>query len=441
MESYDVAIVGASVPGLCLANYLVKKGMRIAMVDIRNFKKIGQSIELEMFSERAIDYLEKMFNIRIPKKFIESRSEYVEFKSMNGKGIKIDQKAYLINKRELSAYLMGKIIDKDNFDLYDRHNVRGLITHNNDIIGIRIHNISRGTIKDLVAKTIVDSSGSSSIIRRLTKDNGFFNKEVEDYDKLIVRKEELILEEVELDGTVIILSPSEIGRGYMSISKGRDDKILFDFGTAPRHKGANDQLDNYKKIIFGDNILKINRFEQEEVLIRRPFLSLVYKNVVLLGSPGSQINPLVPNDILFKLKAAYIAGTTISSIGDEKVTTKKLWNYNKEFMAKAGVDIAILEATRDYLTSFGDNDLDYVLENKVVPKELFYIFGNARPQGGLVQTKLLIKPRIMKKSLALRSYINKIKELFESYPDYDEFHIWKKKVKSSINKVRESFLI
>lgn len=125
--NYEVVIVGASIPGLCVANFLIKKGIKTLLVDLKNTKRIGESVSGNIFTDNTVMFLKNAFGIRIPAKFIEKKISSVSISSIGKKSIEVDISAYIINKKQFSSYLLGKALTNKNFDFLERHHVTGII--------------------------------------------------------------------------------------------------------------------------------------------------------------------------------------------------------------------------------------------------------------------------------------------------------------------------
>ncbi|PJA22209.1 hypothetical protein COX58_02640, partial [archaeon CG_4_10_14_0_2_um_filter_Archaea_38_6] len=188
-DEFDVIIAGASISGLCMANYLANKGIKILIVDLNRIKSIGESVGGKILTEEAVTFLKNTFNIRIPAKFVEKKVDNTSIGLIKGSELLIGTDYYIINKKLLSSYLLGKIIDSENVTLLERHNIIGLLEDDRLINGLKIKDMSRGIVKEVKAKIVVDSSGSTAFIRRKVMKNRFFPRDINEFDKAVVYEE------------------------------------------------------------------------------------------------------------------------------------------------------------------------------------------------------------------------------------------------------------
>ena len=72
---YDALIVGASIEGLCVANYFALNGKKVAIVELMPIKKMGNEDKCALLSGKTIEILKEFYQIRIPSKFIENEFE------------------------------------------------------------------------------------------------------------------------------------------------------------------------------------------------------------------------------------------------------------------------------------------------------------------------------------------------------------------------------
>ncbi|PIX44054.1 hypothetical protein COZ55_00680, partial [archaeon CG_4_8_14_3_um_filter_38_5] len=104
-DEFDVIIAGASISGLCMANYLANKGIKILIVDLNRIKSIGESVGGKILTEEAVTFLKNTFNIRIPAKFVEKKVDNTSIGLIKGSELLIGTDYYIINKKLLSSYL------------------------------------------------------------------------------------------------------------------------------------------------------------------------------------------------------------------------------------------------------------------------------------------------------------------------------------------------
>jgi len=442
-KEYDVIIVGASVSGLCMANFLAKKGINILIIDLKKIKDIGNGIDDKIVTEESIDFLKNAFDIRIPAKFIENKVEKIHIGSINQSCVEVNTNYYIVNKKLFSAYLLGKIIELENVSVLEKHEIFDLLEEDKKIVGVKVKDISRGINLDFFGKIIVDASGSTAIIRRKIKPNRFFLNELDDFDTAVYYQESL-----KTNGTNIVpkllFDPSSIKAGYVFITPKKDSLVL-GIGINEKTKNIKKLFTDYKnELINPENETTLLESSKGIIPLRRPLDSFVYRNIMLLGDSACQVNPLVNNDISYGLKGSYFASKAIlDALKNSIINTQSLWSYNTNFMRELGAKCAFLECIRDFFSSLSTEEFDFIFNENIIPSSLIenlddklnrrdVIFNNAR---------LFLKPKLFHKFLKLSDYSKNMKFLYDNYPSYDDFAVWKQKLGENLENIRKSFLV
>lgn len=441
-EVYDVIIVGGSINGLCMANYLVNKGIRVIVIDLKRIKNIGESHSGKIISNASVIFLKNSFNIRIPVKFIENKVDTTTLSSINGVSMNVKGEYYILDKKLFSAYLIGKIIDDENFTILEKHNVIDLVEQGRDFTGVKVQNVSRGTVKSIKGRIIVDASGSTGIIRRKVPNNRFFENEIEDFDRGIVYEECVELEE-KIKNPKLFFDPSELGAGYFWAVPQKDKTVCLGIAVTGKTGNVKKKFMEYKKKILMEKDVRFLSSQTTIVPLRRPLNSFVYRNILLTGSSACQVNPLIVNDISCGIKGAYYASKAIlKALNFENVHTKHLWSYNFNFMRDLGGRCCLLESVRDFFVSLSTPSFEFIIENQVVTPELVENLEDRFRRRDLFNTsRLLFKPRLLKKFLKLANYTTKMKDYYNNYPKYDDYAVWKQRLTNEVSKIRNSFLV
>ncbi len=442
-ESYDVIIVGASISGLCMSNYLAKKGLKILLIDLKNIKKLGEGASAKILSEESVLFLKNAFNIRIPAKFIMKEVSSTSIGSINHVSIDVNNKYYLINNKALATYLIGKIIDLENVDILERHMITGIIEEDRTFTGLNIKNLARGGDSIIKAKIFVDASGSTAALRRILPNNRFINNDIEDFDRAVIYEEVLEYDE-DVKKPKFYFDPSKINSGYVWVVP--EGKGLISVGMGVSGKKGNDKklFTEYKNLLIDSTKARLITSGSGIVPLRRPLNSFVYRNVVLIGSSACQVNPLVSRDISFRLKGAYYASKAIlSALKGNMINTETLWSYNINYMRDFGWKSATLECVRDFFASLSTETFDFILENNIIPAALIESLQSSLKKRSLLfnNLKLVFKPRLFHKFAKLCDYSKNMKVLYDNYPEYDGFEAWKKKLNHELNSIRKSFLV
>lgn len=442
-EEYDVIMVGASLTGLCMTNYLANKGLRILLIDLKSIKRIGEGVSGKILSEEAVLFLKNAFNIRIPAKFINKEVNNTSIGSINNVKMEVSNHYYIIDKKLFSTYLLGKIIDYENVNVLERCMITEVIEEGRSFSGITIKNLARGTLSDFRGKIIVDASGSTAVLRRKIPHNRFFEKDLHDFDRAVIQ-EELLETSEKISNPKIIFDPSKINAGNIWVVSEGDNRISISMEVPGKSEMSKKDFEDYKNLLINNKEAKLLSSRTGLISIRRPLNSFVFKNALLVGSSACQVNPLITRDISFGIRGAYYASKAIlSAMKKEVISTETLWSYNISYMREYGWKNATLECVRDFFASLSTETLDFIIDNRIVPPNLLESLEGRLKKRELLfnNAKLFLKPRLLNKFVKLSDYSKHMKFLYDNYPDYDEFENWKKKLNNELRIIRESFLV
>jgi len=443
-DEFDVIIAGASISGLCMANYLANKGIKILIVDLNRIKSIGESVGGKILTEEAVTFLKNTFNIRIPAKFVEKKVDNTSIGLIKGSELLIGTDYYIINKKLLSSYLLGKIIDSENVTLLERHNIIGLLEDDRLINGLKIKDMSRGIVKEVKAKIVVDSSGSTAFIRRKVMKNRFFPRDINEFDKAVVYEEIIELNDEKIKHPMFYFDPSNLKSGYFWIIPEDGSRICVGIGVQGKSDNIKKLFDSYKNQLISSENAKIIEKGSGIITLRRPLNSFVYKNVMLVGSSACQVNPIIVRDISFGIKGAYYTSKAVlTGLKSDEIKNSNLWDYNINFMRDVGARCALLEGVRDFFSSLSTETFDFIIMNEVITSGLIENIGtNLRRRDVLFNTaKLFLKPRLLHKIIKLSNYSKRMEEYYNNYPAYDDFNTWKIKLNNELKNIRESFFV
>lgn len=442
-DYYDVIIAGASIPGLCLVNYLAGKGLKILIVDLKSFKRIGEGSSSKIITDESVLFLKNSFNIRIPVRFIKRKVENTRIASVNGSSMNVSTKYYILDKKLFSAYLIGKIIDLDNVTLLERHVIQDFIEEDRVLKGINVQDVSRGVVKKLFGKILVDSSGSTAVLRRKINPNRFFINDLDDFDRSVVY-EEVLETNAKVNQPVLFFDPSKLGAGYFWVIPEEGNNVCVGVGVSGKSTNIKPLFKEYKSKLLNDADSKLVSSNTGLIPMRRPLNSFVYRNLLLVGSSACQVNPLIVRDISYSVKGAYYASKAIlKALKLNSFNTKTLWDYNTNYMRDVGGRSALLEGVRDFFVSLSTPTFEFIIENNIItPTLVENINDRLRKRDVVFNTaKLFLKPRLLGKFVKLANFSANMKDYYSNYPFYDDFAVWKKKLSRELESIRNSFLV
>lgn len=440
---YDVIIVGASISGLCVAHYLLKKGYKVLLLDLKTSKRLGESVSGDIMRDETVLFLKENFDIRIPKLVIEHNIDMLNICCFEGSEIDIASKSYVVNKNALISYLLGKAMNYEKFEFLERYLVAGVEENNKKFVALKVQNMNTSAKSIVQAKVFVDASGPTAVLRRSIPENRFVQNEIEDFDRAVVYEETLKLANPIKD-TMLIFDPTRLQGGSLWLIPKKDNCASFGIGIPGLPSDIKKVFLDYKKNMPELSGAELVSSSSGVVPHRRPLNSLVFKNIVFVGGAACQVNPLITCYMDYGIKGAYYASKAIdAALKKSEINTESLWSYNSSYMKDMGSKSAIFECIRDFFTSLNSEEFNFIIEKKIVPAKLMERLEDGLRNRDILfnSAGLLLKPRLIHKFVRLVNYSKGIRKLYNNYEEYSGFLEWKNNLDSQISKVRESFMI
>ncbi|MDD4353732.1 MAG: hypothetical protein PHN56_04715 [Candidatus Nanoarchaeia archaeon] len=423
-NEYDLVIIGASFEGLCLAHYFALNKKKVAIIESDSIKKISDDDKSLILSEKNVEVLKEFFNIRIPSKFIEN-----SFKSFNlifgDKEEMIESESYLINEKQFLFYLIGKIIELENVNFFEKTNFVDFIMDNKRIAGVKIKTPAS---EELKAKIIIDASESKSAARSILKDNAYFSKFID--EKLKYPCYEALVENIDVHGLNFIIEPEKKDAGFFSIIPKNNGKAIMRLNLFDKIIDPEKYMREYLDKNF--SACKILKSKKEEYSIINPFFGFCYQNFLLVGSSAFQLNPFLKEDANLKLNACVsICKELENSFSIPDIYTNDLWNYNISFMRKYGYKLNFFNEIKSLILNLSSQEIDYLFESGNLNEWVTKIFSNEINKYSLIMP-LILKPSLMSKIMKFNYRIEKLKQSYSKYPEFDDFIVWKNGLKDLI---------
>ena len=172
---------------------------------------------------------------------------------------------------------------------------------------------------------------------------------------------------------------------------------------------------------------KIVSYGSGVVPTRKPLKTLAFSNVLVIGDAAFTANPIHGGGIGPSLTSAWVASKAIvNALELGAISTETLWIVNKLYIEAYGAKQGSLDFLRIFLQHLSDNDLNYLIEKKVISdNEFLEVSTTGDLRLSLVEkmlkairfirrTSLLFKLRI------LADYMKKAKQHYMAYPNSPE---------------------
>ena len=329
--------------------------------------------------------------------------------------------------------------EKAGAKIQDHAHVLEPIFDNGHITGVKFKHTKTKQMHEVQARITVDASGMSASLRRKMKDP-LIETTIELRDQAVCYREILELQEPfePADRCWIIMDDRYSPGGYIWIFPRGGNLANVGLGTQGGQGHRPKEL--YKQFLKTNPI-----FKDAKVIhggggaapIRRPLWSYVADGIVFIGDSGCHVNPIHGGGIGSAIEAGHIVAPIIrQAIESNDVSTSGLWAFNVEYNRKHyGQKIASLDLMRHLLQEVGNEEFDYVINNRILTTEdllranagegihLSTLDKAGRFIRGL--RKLGLLRRIQNVSKAMSEMLS----LYQNFPEApDTFDTWKQRV-------------
>ncbi len=426
MEHYEVVIAGAGIAGASAAYFLAKKGVKVLLVDIKSFSRAGDKACGDALGKHHIDEL----GIEPPKgeeleglvKGIDIYSPYEDVR------YRVLGDGYEINRIAFTQRFIREAVNHGATYLEKTQAVEPLFREGK-VAGLRLWSKERGTW-EVLANVVIDATGAARCIARKLPKDWPVSENLDLRDAVIAYREvRLLKDEVdEAEVLRIFLSKKVAPGGYW---------WFFPYSLNPRKVNVGLGVQGgmgypHPKELLYRYVFTRPEFRGSEVIeaggaiapTRRPLTSLVWDGVAVIGDAAYTVNPIHGGGKGSAMLSAYCVSEAISRALEEgDVSAKGLWSANLCFMKRYGSKQVILDIFRQFLQRLSDDDLEYGMRRKIIKEEdlnilslrgdleLSVVEKAMRLLAGLGRPSFLLKLRNVAK------YMNKARELCDSYPE------------------------
>jgi digeranylgeranylglycerophospholipid reductase len=478
---YDVIIAGGGMSGLLTASAIgsYSKGSAKVLVIDRNTpdepgKKTNNGwICGDAASKKSIQFIEKNIGIKYDYPELEHPVKGIYVYSPDHKTkVLFEGEGYILNRK---LFPRKQVKDAKSFGVEFKFGITAekLIAEDGYIRGVAGRDSSGRPFK-ATSKMVIDSSGSSSVLRKFLPIESYIEKEIDMDDMEATGRYLLEFDQGVEDETyftpeycLIHLDQVIAPAGYAWVFPKGKNKVNIGLGVSKsgldrRNKkfGLNDNLSTLIDKYVDDNpCIKNKRLSTNpddqgntkgnwQVPVRRQNDCMVANGFAVIGDAAWLPRPLDAGGIGPSMYASVILGKVVAhALEASDVSQEGLWPYNHEYMMTHGYQMASFEVLRRYLQTITNEQIDFGMKHFLTEEDINAITERRHPRFKAIQ---MLNPVLMMRvasnmdlAKGLRYTADKseaLVELNQKYPDNPKgFPEWKKQIVKEIDETKARF--
>ncbi len=444
---YDVIIAGAGIGGKVLGLKLAKAGYSTLLIDMKPREKIGLKVCGDGISASYFD------KIGIPKPQGDELASVIYASEVISPDKKhkliVKGEGYTIDRLKFEQRLLNDAL-KSGAGLMDETSVLRPIVKNNFVHGVVVKNLKTGEVREIRGRVTVDATGQAGALRIRLPNDMILEKHIDKFDIAAAYRD---IVEFDYDpgwgkeSIYIYLSHKYAPGGYTWIFPKGKRIANIGLGVQPVKNGPT-PVKLLKKFYEDWNIKPSKTIHTGGgfVPVRRPLSQIALNGMILVGDSASQANPLHGGGMGHAMIGAYIASMVISD-GLERKTgildINDLWPYAVEYMQADGAKNASLEIIRILLQGFTDEEINFIMKERIVSgEELYQIESKPKESGGvwskIIRAVMHGKFGLLNRLRIAKDLYSKIHEAFENYPENPKDIVeWHNKVNKIVKEARD----
>lgn len=438
--TYDVVVVGAGTAGAFAAYTLAKKGFKVALVDRKPADKIGEKVCGDAIGKHHF----VTTGLEPPKLGFDAESlfEGVRVFSPDKRNyITAFGEGYALNRRVFGQRILKSALDEGAV-LYDRCHAFKSLVEESWVKGVRVRDLKSGETRDLQAKIVMDASGATAVIRNTLPEGWWVSEKISRRDYIVAYREIVELEEeVNSRFADIFLDVEVAPGGYWWFFPKSKNVVNIGIGVQQGANAPNPKtryIRHVLPIIKKKGIVRTINSGGGIVPVRRTVSCMVWNGFIVVGDAACTANPIHGGGIGPSLLSALNASRTIEEAFEAgSPTLKNLWSYHHKYHSLYGAKQAALDILRIYLQKLTNDDLNFILDSKIVSDEELSSIGYEGELEMSILKKLNIalrlarRPTILREVKTVKDYMDRVKGLYLEFPRKpEEFLKWRNYVNS-----------
>ncbi len=453
-KGYDLIVVGAGTAGCACAIHAANKKLKVCIIDRKKKEKIGDKVCGNLISYGIMDWINTYLKLNYPKEgTINQKINLIETYSPDKKTIlKTESTFAMINRHKFGQALINDAI-KAGCKLYDSSICAEPVIKDNFVSGIKIKDVTTGSISILRSKIVVDASGAIPALREKVRlKDSFFESEIGEKDEVFSYREirKLAKPVSDPETSKIFISSKDAGGGYCWYFPEKEDVMNVGIGVCRRLDTAS-MKGNLLKIIADDPIFKDSKVLHAGggILPARKHLDcLVANGFMCAGDSASQISPISGGGITQSMMGGYMCAVVAAdAIKADDLSERGLWQLNLLYANRTGRETmgfnsamfdggsqAASDLLKIFTQNLSDKSLNFAMRNFIDSSMLSKMgAGDTSALSFSKKMKTIAKsithlPLLMKFNRIV-CLMGKVKSIYGRYPKTpDAFPEWKERL-------------
>ncbi len=478
---YDVIIAGGGMSGLLTASAIgsfSKQKARVLVIDRNTPEEPGKKTNAgwicgDAASKKSIQFIEKNIGLKYDYPELEHPVKGIYVYSPNHETkVLFEGEGFILNRK---LFPRKQVKDAKGFGVEFKFGITAekLIAEDGYIRGVAGRDSSGNPFK-ATAKMVVDSSGSSSVLRKFMPFESYIEREIDPDDMEATGRYLLEFDQGVVDETyftpeycLIHLDQVIAPAGYAWVFPKGKNKVNIGLGVSKpgldrRNKklGLNDNLQTLIDKYVNDNpCIKNKRLSTNpddqgntkgnwQVPVRRQNDCMVANGFACIGDAAFMPRPLDAGGMGPAMYASMILGKTVArALEANDVSQEGLWPYNHEYMMTHGYQMASFEVLRRYLQTVTNEQIDFGMKHFLTQEDIDAITERRHPKfrsiSKLNPVLLMKAASQMELAKGLRYTADKSEALVElnlKYPETPKgFPEWRKQIVKEIDETKARF--